>query len=139
MDVLCEMKRIFNVDTLDVSERSTVLEISFNVTQDTLPNEETFSTVFSLIPTRDVMQITLLIDTGDTVIIRSDSAFPSEAFAMAIEDIDEETVIRLVIDRRTDRELCAYVGDVGDLKLEGHVGRGHLRLLQSPELLIHHI
>ena len=98
MDVLCEMKRIFNVDTLDVSERSTVLEISFNVTQDTLPNEETFSTVFSLIPTRDVMQITLLIDTGDTVIIRSDSAFPSEAFAMAIEDIDEETVIEIHIE-----------------------------------------
>lgn len=50
MNVLCAMKKMFNVDTMNISERNTVVEISFNLSQATLPDKETFSAVFALIP-----------------------------------------------------------------------------------------
>ena len=43
MNVLCEMKKMFNVDTMNISERNTVVEISFNLSKATLPDKETFS------------------------------------------------------------------------------------------------
>ena len=33
MNVLCEMKKMFNVDTMNISERNTVVEISFNLSK----------------------------------------------------------------------------------------------------------
>lgn len=93
MNVLCEMKKIFNIDAMDISERSTVLEISFNLTQDTLPDKETFSTVFDLIPTRDIMKITLVIDNGDVLTVRSNSDFPDKEYSAFVTDVDEETKI----------------------------------------------
>ena len=45
MNVLCEMKKMFNVDTMNISERNTVVEISFNLSKATLPDKETFSAV----------------------------------------------------------------------------------------------
>lgn len=62
MNVLCEMKKMFNVDTMNISERNTVVEISFNLSKATLPDKETFSAVFALIPIRDTMKIALIID-----------------------------------------------------------------------------
>ena len=62
MNVLCEMKKMFNVDTMNISERNTVVEISFNLSKATLPDKETFSAVFALIPIRDTMKIALNTD-----------------------------------------------------------------------------
>ena len=78
MNVLCEMKKMFNVDTMNISERNTVVEISFNLSQATLPDKETFSAVFALIHIRDTMKITLIIDNGDVIAVRKNSSFPDK-------------------------------------------------------------
>lgn len=75
MNVLCAMKKMFNVDTMNISERNTVVEISFNLSQATLPDKETFSAVFALIPIRDTMKITLIID-NHQLIQKNSGIFP---------------------------------------------------------------
>ena len=98
MNVLCEMKKMFNVDTMNISERNTVVEISFNLSQATLPDKETFSAVFALIPIRDTMKITLIIDNGDVITVRKNSSFPDKEYSTLVEDVDDETKIDVHIE-----------------------------------------
>lgn len=98
MNVLCAMKKMFNVDTMNISERNTVVEISFNLSQATLPDKETFSAVFALIPIRDTMKITLIIDNGDVITVRKNSSFPDKEYSTLVEDVDDETKIDVHIE-----------------------------------------
>ncbi|MFR4334671.1 Uncharacterised protein [uncultured Flavonifractor sp.] len=98
MNVLCEMKKMFNVDTMNISERNTVVEISFNLSKATLPDKETFSAVFALIPIRDTMKIALIIDNGDVITVRKNSSFPDKEYSTLVEDVDDETRIDVHIE-----------------------------------------
>lgn len=93
MNVLCEMKKMFNVDTMNISERNTVVEISFYLSKVALPDKETFSAVFALIPIRDTVKITLAIDNGDVITVRRNLCFPDKEYSALVEDVDEETRI----------------------------------------------
>lgn len=79
-------------------EHSTLVEISFNLSQATLPDKETFSAVFALIPIRDTMKITLIIDNGDVITVRKNSSFPDKEYSTLVEDVDDETKIDVHIE-----------------------------------------
>lgn len=98
MSVLHEIEKLFKIDTMCISERNTVLEASFNLTQEALPDMTTFSAVFNLIPARDMVKITLVLDNGDIVTVNSRSCFPSAEFDALISDVDDETKIDVHIE-----------------------------------------
>lgn len=93
MNILSEIKNVFKIDNIDVSERASILELSFNLTSDIIPNEDTFNFLFSLIPERDVIEITLDFDSGDNLRILRRAPFPNQEYNELVSDIDDEFTI----------------------------------------------
>lgn len=100
MNILAEIKSIFKVADMNISERNTVLEISFNLSANLFPNENTLRTILGSIPSRDVTKITFTLDSGDSLIIHGNTDFPHQAYLDISSDICEDTQISTQIEIR---------------------------------------
>lgn len=62
-----EMKRIFKCDNISISERLNTVEASFCIEFQNLPIMEELQYIFSIVPTRDTLELTLKSDSGDII------------------------------------------------------------------------
>lgn len=62
-----EMKRIFKCDNINISERLNTVEASFCIEFQNLPTMEELQYIFSIVPTRDTIELTLKSDSGDII------------------------------------------------------------------------
>lgn len=62
-----EMKRIFKCDNISVSERLNTVETSFDIEFQDFPVKEELLNIFSILPTRDTLELTLKNYSGDII------------------------------------------------------------------------
>ena len=62
-----EIKRIFKCDNISVSERLNTVEASFDIEFQDLPVKEELLNIFSILPTRDTLELTLKNCIGDII------------------------------------------------------------------------
>lgn len=100
MNILAEIKNVFKVADMNISERNTVLEISFNLPPNLFPDESALRTILDSIPSRDSVQITFTLDSGDNLIIHENADFPQQSYLDIVSDICEDTQIEIQIEIR---------------------------------------
>lgn len=62
-----EMKRIFKCDNINISERLNTVEASFCIEFQKLPSVDELQFIFSIVPTRDTLELTMKNDSGDII------------------------------------------------------------------------
>lgn len=105
MDIITELKKIFSIEQVTVSERVTILELSFESSANNILVAEKYDMLFKMIPPRDNMIITLICDNGDSLLLHSNEPFPTETFNSAISDTDDTSTITVKI------EIKKYIQD----------------------------
>ena len=62
-----EIKRIFKCDDINISERLNTVEASFFIEFQKLPSIKELQYVFSIVPTRDILELTMKNDSDDII------------------------------------------------------------------------
>ena len=62
-----EMKRIFKCDNINISERLNTVEASFDIEFQDFPAMEELRNIISIVPTRDIIVLTLKSYSGDII------------------------------------------------------------------------
>ena len=91
-----EMKRIFKCDNINISERLSTVEASFCIEFQNLPTKEELQYIFSIVPTRDVLELTLKNDCGDIVQI-TDNQVKNCDFSNLIYGLSSDDKINISI------------------------------------------
>lgn len=95
-----EMKRIFKCDNINISERLNTVEASFCIEFQNLPIIEELQYIFSIMPTRDTLELTLKNDSGDIIQITSSQVENCDISKLTDGlSIDDEIGINIRIDK----------------------------------------
>lgn len=100
MNILDDIKKVFKVADMNISERNTILEISFNLPSDLFPDINDLHTILNLIPPRDSIKITFTLDSGDNLVIGGNDDLTQQSYLGIISNIYEDTQIDTKIEIR---------------------------------------
>ena len=67
MKLFSEIRSVFQLDDINITERLNTAEASFTVTFQTLPSTESIQSLCAFVPARDTLTLTLKNDSGDIV------------------------------------------------------------------------
>lgn len=97
MNLLAEIQKIFQLEKITVSERIKILEASFEVTTQFLPNFIEIERVVTLTPQRDSLKIYFLSDSGDSITILSKKVCSNQNYHDFCESLDSDSIIKVSI------------------------------------------
>ncbi|SCH67027.1 Uncharacterised protein [uncultured Clostridium sp.] len=98
MNVLTELQSIFSTDAMKISERSTILEVSFTLSPESFPNDSVLRDFLLSIPVRDTMNMTFVLDSGDSLTLKSNSIFPQQQYKELFSDVSSDSQIDVQIE-----------------------------------------
>lgn len=142
MDIINDIKQLFDVETLSLLERVSILDLDFEFRVHDTPIAEKCEAFFKMLPHRDLAKINLSIDGGDSVQIFSNKPFPEEALATVMYDVDDASVasVNVEINKSVENNLFSiysfesFSNDLLALSIE-EVMRGFSLLLKGQDHL----
>ncbi len=96
MQLFSEIKRIFQCDKIEITERLNTVEASFSTFCELLPDATELNYLCSIVPKRDTFTLTLQTDSGDIVRITNKNT-DTLNFSKLIEDLSMEDNIDVKI------------------------------------------
>ena len=108
-----EMKRIFKCDNINISERLNTVEASFDIEFQDFPAMEELRNIISIVPTRDIIVLTLKSYSGDIIQITNSQVEECD-FSKLIDGLssDDEISVSVRIDKSIlDNKFSIYDSD----------------------------
>lgn len=105
-----EMKRIFKCDNINISERLNTVEASFDIEFQDFPAMEELRNIISIVPTRDIIVLTLKSYSGDIIQITNSQVEECD-FSKLIDGLssDDEISVSVRIDKSIlDNKFSIY-------------------------------
>lgn len=101
MKVFSEIKRIFQCNEIEITERLNTVEASFSIVYQILPVATELNYICSIIPKRDTFTLTLQTDSGDIIRITNKQTDTFD-FSKLTEDLsmDDNIDIKIQINKR---------------------------------------
>ena len=100
MDIISLITDIFHAesDSLTISERNFVLQLSFCCPNGLLPDQTNIGQIIEAVPNRDTIAINIISDIYDPVEIKNNVPFPIDKYCHFISSIDDDTQIHIDIE-----------------------------------------
>lgn len=102
MKLFSEIKRIFQCNEIEITERLNTVEVSFSIIYQLLPNTNELNYICSIIPKRDTFTLTLQTDSGD-IIRFTNKQTDTFDFSKLTEDLsmDDNIDVKVQIDKHS--------------------------------------